>query len=44
MPLHAILPNKPGLGNAKLIAATDAQWGGGFMSPKQFIGLVYQGV
>jgi len=29
---------------AKLTAATDSQWGGGFMSPRQFIGLVYQGV
>ena len=29
---------------AKLTAATDAQWGGGFMSPAQFVGLVYQGV
>jgi glyoxylase-like metal-dependent hydrolase (beta-lactamase superfamily II) len=29
---------------AKLTAATDSQWGGGFMSSRQFIGLVYQGV
>jgi glyoxylase-like metal-dependent hydrolase (beta-lactamase superfamily II) len=29
---------------AKPTAATDAEWGGGFMSPKQFIGLVFQGV
>ena len=29
---------------AKPTAATDAKWGGGFMSPKQFIGLVFQGV
>jgi len=28
----------------KPTAATDSQWGGGFMSPKQFIGLVFQGV
>jgi len=29
---------------AKPTAATDEKWGGGFMSPKQFIGLVFQGV
>jgi glyoxylase-like metal-dependent hydrolase (beta-lactamase superfamily II) len=29
---------------AKPTAATDAKWGGGFMSPRQFIGLVFQGV
>ncbi|HEX2714969.1 MAG TPA: MBL fold metallo-hydrolase [Candidatus Acidoferrales bacterium] len=29
---------------AKPTAATDSQWGGGFMSPRQFVGLVYQGV
>ena len=29
---------------AKPTAATDAEWGGGFMSPKQFVGLVFQGV
>jgi hypothetical protein len=29
---------------AKPTASTDAKWGGGFMSPKQFIGLVFQGV
>ena len=29
---------------AKPTAATDAKWGGGFMTPKQFIGLVFQGV
>lgn len=29
---------------AKPTAATDADWGGGFMTPKQFIGLVFQGV
>ncbi len=29
---------------AKPTAATDAKWGGGFMSPKQFIGPVFQGV
>jgi glyoxylase-like metal-dependent hydrolase (beta-lactamase superfamily II) len=28
---------------AKPTAATDAKWGGGFMSPRQFIGLVFQG-
>ena len=28
----------------KPTAATDAEWGSGFMSPKQFIGLVFQGV
>jgi glyoxylase-like metal-dependent hydrolase (beta-lactamase superfamily II) len=29
---------------AKPTAATDAKWGGGFMSPKQFIGLIFEGV
>jgi hypothetical protein len=29
---------------AKPTASTDAEWGGGFMSPKQFVGLVFQGV
>jgi len=29
---------------AKPTAATDAKWGTGFMSPQQFIGLVFQGV
>ena len=29
---------------AKPTAANDAKWGGGFMSPKQFIGLVFEGV
>jgi hypothetical protein len=29
---------------AKPTAAHDAKWGGGFMSPAQFIGLVFQGV
>jgi len=29
---------------AKPTAATDEKWGGGFMSPRQFIGLVFQGV
>jgi glyoxylase-like metal-dependent hydrolase (beta-lactamase superfamily II) len=29
---------------AKPTAAADAKWGGGFMSPKQFIRLVFQGV
>lgn len=29
---------------AKLTAATDAQWGNGFRSPKDFIGDVFQGV
>ena len=29
---------------SKPTAATDATWGGGFMSPKQFVGLVFQGV
>jgi glyoxylase-like metal-dependent hydrolase (beta-lactamase superfamily II) len=29
---------------SKPTAATDTKWGGGFMSPKQFIGLVFQGV
>ncbi len=28
----------------KPTVATDAQWGGGFMSPRQFIGLVFQGI
>jgi len=29
---------------AKLTAATDAKWGNGFRSPKDFIGDVFQGV
>jgi hypothetical protein len=29
---------------AKPTATTDAEWGGGFMSPARFIGLVFQGV
>jgi glyoxylase-like metal-dependent hydrolase (beta-lactamase superfamily II) len=29
---------------AKPTAATDAKWGGGFMSPAMFIGLVFEGV
>lgn len=29
---------------AKPTAATDAKWGGGFMNPAMFIGLVYEGV
>ncbi len=29
---------------AKPTATTDAKWGGGFMGPKQFIGLVFEGV
>jgi len=29
---------------AKPTAATDEKWGGGFMSPRKFIGLVFQGV
>ena len=29
---------------AKLTSATDGKWGGGFMSPRQFVGLVYQGI
>ena len=28
----------------KPTANTDEQWGAGFMSPKQFIGLVFQGI
>jgi len=29
---------------AKPTVATDAQWGGGFRSPKDFIGDIFQGV
>jgi hypothetical protein len=29
---------------AKPTASYDAKWGGGFMSPKQFTGLVFEGV
>ncbi len=35
--LDEIIATKP-------TAAYDAKWGGGFMSPKQFIGLVFEGV